>query len=72
MVKVSEENGFKLISAISIDNEGNEITLCAKDIILSPFAFFLDQESNDGGTDDHNFHMFHSEMNEDRRLSKYL
>jgi hypothetical protein len=25
---------FKKISAVSIDDEGNEITLCAKDIIL--------------------------------------
>jgi hypothetical protein len=25
---------FKQISAVSIDDQGNEITLCAKDIIL--------------------------------------
>lgn len=29
-----DSQGFRLISAVSIDDEGNEITLCAKDIIL--------------------------------------
>jgi hypothetical protein len=44
---------FKQISAVSINDEGNEITLCAKDIILSPFAFQLDQQDQE---ERHNLH----------------
>jgi hypothetical protein len=54
---------FKKISAISIDDQGNEVTLCAKDIVLKPFSLSLDSIA-----DDHNLHMHHQEMNEDKRL----
>lgn len=58
-----ENINFKKISAISIDQDGNEVTLCAKDIILKPFVLSLDHVG-----DDHNLHMHHQEMNEDKRL----
>ena len=45
---------FRLISAVSIDDDGNEVTLCAKDIILKPFVLSFDHIG-----DDHNLHMHH-------------
>jgi hypothetical protein len=48
---------------ISVDDEGNEITLCAKDIILQPFIFSLDHY------DELNMHSGHHEMNEEKRQS---
>ena len=45
---------FRKISAVSIDDDGNEVTLCAKDIILKPFVLSLDHVG-----DDHNLHMHH-------------
>lgn len=46
---------------VSIDDQGNEITLCAKDIILQPFVFSIDHY------DDHNHHVNNQEMNEEKR-----
>lgn len=28
------KSGFRIVNAVSIDDDGNELTLCAKDIIL--------------------------------------
>lgn len=57
------QKNFKVISSVSVDEDGNEVTLCAKDIVLKPFSLSLDHVG-----DDHNLHMNHQEMNEDKRL----
>lgn len=63
MAMSSKGLNFKKISAVSVDDDGNEVTLCAKDIILKPFVLSMDHVG-----DDHNLHMHHQEMNEDKRL----
>lgn len=49
----------KSMTSVSVDEFGNEITICAKDIILHPFLFSLDN------FDDHNIHHNNQSMPED-------
>ena len=56
---------FRVIHSVAVDEQGNQFTLSAKDIILKPFVLSLDHVG-----DDHNLHQNHPEMNEDKRLSK--
>lgn len=58
---------YRIIHSVTVDDEGNEFTICAKDIILKPFVLSLDHVG-----DDHNLHQNLPEMGEDKRLSNLI